>query len=150
MSSSDDLGEKKLSRRRFVESAGALLAAGVIGVGLGDVVPQFLRQQARKVAAAPALRPSTSAVTWAPAARAPSPLYRTTPTSPRSQVAPDAFSIFWITDTQFLSEKNPTLFGRQLDWIVDNWVPFNGKLVVHTGDIVEHGDVTSEWDSANQ
>ena len=65
-------------------------------------------------------------------------------------MAPDAFSIFWITDTQFLSEKNPTLFGRQLDWIVDNWVPFNGKLVVHTGDIVEHGDVTSEWDSANQ
>ncbi len=142
MSSSEDLWEKKFSRRRFVESAGALVAAGVIGVGLGDVAAQLMRREARKSAVVPALRPSPT--------RAPSPLYRTTPVGPGPQAASNAFSIFWITDTQFLSESNPTLFGRQLDWIVDNWVPFNGKLVVHTGDIVEHGAVASEWDSANQ
>src|SRR5208282_3444217 len=148
MSSSEDLGEKKLSRRRFVESAGALLAAGVIGVGLGDVAVNLLKQQPAKTVARPNLRPSTTAGLGTRDARALSPMYRTTPIAPRTQSKP--FSIFWITDTQFLSESNPTLFQAQVNWIVDNWVPFNGKLVVHTGDIVEHGAVASEWDSANQ
>jgi hypothetical protein len=134
MSSSEDLGEKKLSRRRFMESAGILVAAGVVGVALGDVAALLPREEARK----------------APTARAPAPLYRTTPVGPRPQAASDTFSIFWITDTQFLSETNPALFGRQIDWIVDNWAPFNSKLVIHTGDIVQHGEAASEWKSANE
>ena len=35
-------------------------------------------------------------------------------------------------------------------WIVDNWSAYNGKLVVHTGDIVETGATTAEWQNANE
>jgi hypothetical protein len=149
MSSSDEVGERKLSRRRFVESAGMLVAVGVIGVGLGDVAAQFLKQESKKPVNYPVLRPSTTAGAWAPAARAPAPLYRTTPVAPQ-MTASDTFSIFWITDTQFLSESSPDLYSAQTAWIVNNWVPFNGKLVIHTGDIVEHGSFAWEWKSANE
>jgi calcineurin-like phosphoesterase family protein len=66
-----------------------------------------------------------------------------------SQQPPIPFSIFWITDTQFLSETNPTLFGNLTSWIAENWAFYNGKMVIHTGDIVETGAVQAEWQSAD-
>jgi hypothetical protein len=59
------------------------------------------------------------------------------------------FSIFWITDTQFLSETNPTLFRNVTNWIVNNWRFYHGRMVVHTGDIVETGSNETQWHNAN-
>jgi len=63
--------------------------------------------------------------------------------------AVNSFSIFWITDTQFLSESNPALFKMMNNWIVNNWDAYNGKLVIHTGDMVQTGNVQHEWENAN-
>jgi len=73
-----------------------------------------------------------------------------TATSHETQVPPNTFSIFWMTDTQFLSESNPALYRMTTKWIVDNWSAYNGKLVVHTGDIVETGATAVEWQNANE
>jgi len=64
--------------------------------------------------------------------------------------APGSFSIFWITDTQFLSETNPGLFRRMNRWILNNWAAYNGKLVIHTGDLVEDGSVPEQWEKAGE
>ena len=63
--------------------------------------------------------------------------------------APGSFSIFWITDTQFLSESNPALYKMMNNWIVENWAAYNGKIVIHTGDMVQTGNVENEWANAN-
>jgi len=65
-------------------------------------------------------------------------------------IAAGSFSIFWITDTQFLSESNSALFRELTDWIVSNWSTYNGKFVIHTGDIVQTGDQQVEWENANE
>jgi len=56
--------------------------------------------------------------------------------------------MFWITDTQFLSESNPALFRMTTNWIVNNWTAYNGKMVIHTGDLVETGNQQVEWKNA--
>lgn len=145
MPSPEDPGERKLSRRRFMKSAGLLLAAGVVGAGLGDVAVNLLKHEAAKEASRQALRPSTTAGLGSPTR---APMYRTTPIGLRTSDS-NPFSIFWITDTQFLSEANPLLFQAQVNWIVNNWRAYNGKLVIHTGDIVQQGGVVSEWQNAH-
>lgn len=118
MSSSDDVREGSLPRRRFLKWAGTLvLGAFVIGPGhavdlLGGVA-----------------------------------VYAGSSTT---QVPENSFSIFWITDTQFLSESNPGLFKMATNWIVNNWSSYNGKMVIHTGDIVQTGDQQVEWENANE
>jgi len=62
----------------------------------------------------------------------------------------DRFSIFWMTDTQFLSESNPDLFVGATSWIADNFDRYNGKMVIHTGDIVQNGSVQAEWSNADR
>ncbi len=62
---------------------------------------------------------------------------------------PGNFSIFWITDTQFLSESNPSLFKNTTEWIAANWASYDGRMVVHTGDIVEDGINKTQWRNAN-
>ncbi len=147
MPSPDEVGARKLSRRRFVESAGALAAAGVIGIGLEAVAGPLLGQASEKTAADPAFRASTARAE-VPKPRTTSPMYRTIPVAP--PVAASPFSIFWITDTQFLSESNPLLYSLMTSWIVDNWTRFNGKLVIHTGDVVQDGTRQVEWENANE
>ncbi|MGA2664239.1 MAG: metallophosphoesterase [Nitrososphaerales archaeon] len=66
-----------------------------------------------------------------------------------SPIPPNSFSIFWITDTQFLSETNPAVFTAMTNWISDNWAAYNGKLVIHTGDLVQTGNVQAEWSNAD-
>ena len=59
------------------------------------------------------------------------------------------FSIIWITDTQYLSEKSPHNFNVVCNWIVDNSEVLNTKAVIHTGDIVENPLNIKEWNRAN-
>ena len=63
---------------------------------------------------------------------------------------PEGFSIFWMTDTQYLSEKNPALYRMAANWIVKNWLTYNGKLVIHTGDFVQTGSDYVEWQNADE
>src|SRR5271170_7603140 len=100
MVSSNGPKERKFSRRSFVGSVGALLAAGAIGIALKDVP-------------AKAANPSTQAAVE----EGSRPGYFTTRTRPITPVAKNSFSIFWITDTQFLSESNPALFRMATNWI---------------------------------
>lgn len=59
------------------------------------------------------------------------------------------FSIVQITDTQYLSSAYPTLYANLTNWIVANAADYNIKMVVHTGDIVDQGLITSQWEIAN-
>src|SRR5208283_4403923 len=131
MPSQDDLSEKRLSRRRFVESAAALAAVGVVGLGLEDVAGPLLRRRAENAAADPATPVPRAASAWnesrtivrgesgTPTLRGESASNPTSPIGPALSTA-DKFSIFWITDTQFLSESNPALFRMVTNWIVNN------------------------------
>ena len=120
--------EEGISRRGFLKSAGAFAAFGAIAASPGSLAGLLQRLSAAGAAREP-LDAADSSETLVP---------------------PDSFSIFWITDTQFLSESNPALFKKMTNWIVDNWGPYNGKMVIHTGDIVEDGGVEKEWINADE
>ena len=60
------------------------------------------------------------------------------------------FSIIQITDTQYLSWLNPSLFYDLTNWIVSNSRDYNIKMVIHTGDLVDTPTHTSEWEVANK
>ena len=64
-------------------------------------------------------------------------------------VSDNSFSIFEISDTQFLSGYFPTLFDNLTSWIVNNSAAYNLKMVVHTGDLVNNGSSPFEWSNAN-
>ena len=141
---SDDDGDTKISRRRFIKMAGGSLAAGTAAVALGSAATGILKPDVEKTSASrePEARAARAGAT-------PSPLMESN-TSDSVDVAPEhAFSIFWITDTQFLSESNPAMFRMLNNWIVENWDRFNGKLVIHTGDIVQNGPAEEEWFNAD-
>ena len=59
------------------------------------------------------------------------------------------FSIIWITDTQYLSERFPSNFDALCNWIVDHEEILNAKVVIHTGDIVQHPESKKEWNRAS-
>ncbi|HEV2390352.1 MAG TPA: metallophosphoesterase [Nitrososphaerales archaeon] len=142
METSDDAGDGKLSRRRFIKMAGGSLAAGTAAVALRNAAAAITKPHA-----SPDSRAAESKA--ARAGALPSILGPTTP-DPAALPGEQAFSIFWITDTQFLSESNPALFRMMNNWIVENWARFNGKLVIHTGDVVEHGPLEPEWYNADE
>jgi hypothetical protein len=60
-----------------------------------------------------------------------------------------SFSVVWITDTQYLSQKYPNDFNNTCRWIVNNRSKYNIKMVVHTGDIVNDAWNSVEWENAN-
>jgi hypothetical protein len=139
MAMRDDAGVNKRSRRRFIKWAGSSLAAGTAAVALGGATAGLLNPNIQKADASP--NPQTATPPSSPTG--------STPSNPAGALAEGAFSIFWITDTQFLSESNPALFKMSNNWIVDNWARFNGKMVVHTGDLVQTGAVEDEWLNAD-
>jgi hypothetical protein len=160
VSSSGDVGAKKLSRRRFIKLAGGSLAAGTAAVALGGVASNLLKSNVAKAAAAPIAQTSTTTVTAtetvsnvataaATAISSAQPSVLSPPLGDAGVLTENSFSIFWITDTQFLSETNPALFKMLNNWIVGNWNRYNGKLVIHTGDLVEDGPVQQEWENAD-
>ncbi|MDA4113062.1 MAG: metallophosphoesterase [Thaumarchaeota archaeon] len=199
----DDIGERKISRRRYIRWAGVLVAAGVVGLVLGEATGQLPRQREEKPAADPVTQTSTTTITANETQRVTNTQVQTvtdtqtitntelqtltatetqtvtgteteteTETVTDTQVetqtvtasatsssssssstlaspATNPFSIFWITDTQFLSESNPALFSKLTKWIVDNWQTYNGKMVIHTGDLVQIGGQQVEWENAD-
>ena len=61
----------------------------------------------------------------------------------------DGFSIIQITDTQYLSDSNPTLYDGLTSWIANNSGALNLAMVIHTGDIVQDANSTTDWRNAN-
>src|SRR5579859_2992466 len=98
METPDDAGDRKLSRRRFIKIAGGSLAAGTAALALGSVA-----------AASPIPQGPETETKGAKAGATPSPLAESSASNPGDVLGEQAFSIFWITDTQFLSESNPAL-----------------------------------------
>jgi hypothetical protein len=145
MAKPDDAGDKKRSRRRFIKWAGGSLAAGTAAVALGGAAVGLASSGIQKAAAIPNGQTATSASSAGPSSSS----SESTASNPAAPVSEGTFSIFWITDTQFLSESNPALFKMTNNWIVENWSRFNGKMVIHTGDIVQTGAVEQEWLNAD-
>jgi len=113
---------KGISRRGFLTGTGAFLLLGAAGLGRWDALESLLN-------------PATGA-------------------NSRGIRPPDVevghpFTVFWMTDTQYLSETNPALFSNMTGWIAKNWTALNGKMVVHTGDLVQTGDLLQEWVNAD-
>ncbi len=123
----------KLSRRSFVKSVGAL-TAGAVAVGLATAGDAGTRGEV-----------------LAPPGAASSQQFAPRRDDGAAEALPaNAFSIFWITDTQFLSEANPALFRMMTEWIARNWEKHQGKLVIHTGDLVQTGSDTVQWGNADE
>jgi predicted MPP superfamily phosphohydrolase len=68
---------------------------------------------------------------------------------PATPDAADGFSVVQITDTQYLSDSNPALFDGLTSWIVNESAALNLNMVVHTGDIVQVSNSTTDWQNAN-
>ncbi len=58
-----------------------------------------------------------------------------------SNSADDSFSIILLPDTQFYSEKFPSTYVNQTEWIKKSAKKENIKFVVHLGDIVQNSTV---------
>ena len=168
MPSSSRKRPKKLSRRRLLKLGGTLAAVGLVGIAIGGtsaLLPRGAddtdaRTQSSEEGSTPGITVSQTKTTSSSSSSSLSTtmlppvqtLTRTlppvvTPSQPARSAAP--FSIFWITDTQFLSETNPAVYGKMTQWIVDNWAAENGKMVIHTGDLVQNGPMKAEWQNAD-
>ncbi|MFF2886918.1 metallophosphoesterase [Paenibacillus sp. NPDC057967] len=55
------------------------------------------------------------------------------------------FSVVVIPDTQALSAKFPAIFNKMTDWIVENAEEINLKMILHLGDVVDHGAVEQQF-----
>ena len=62
------------------------------------------------------------------------------------------FTLVALPDTQYYSAQArrglPAMFTAQTDWIVANRLAWNIAYVAHLGDIVDTGDVLSQWRNA--
>ncbi|GEM_PF-1324965 len=59
------------------------------------------------------------------------------------------FTIIALPDTQFYSEKYPSIFLSQTQWIVDKKDDLNIVYVAHEGDIVQTASDSTQWANAN-
>ena len=57
------------------------------------------------------------------------------------------FTVIQITDTQYLSQDNS--WGSFTSWLVSIKDALNVKMIIHTGDIVEHWGNKAEWKTAD-
>ena len=61
-----------------------------------------------------------------------------------------AFTIIVLPDTQYYTVYHPDIFLNQTRWIVANKQALNIIHVIHLGDLVEHYESASEWQTAKQ
>jgi hypothetical protein len=64
----------------------------------------------------------------------------------------DDFSVVVMPDTQYYVRPGDNLayFTEQTKWIMDNAGAYNIVGVIHNGDIVDNGDVDSQWANADK
>ncbi len=61
-----------------------------------------------------------------------------------------AFTVIVLPDTQYYTVYHPDIFLNQTRWIVANKQALNIIHVIHLGDLVEHYESASEWQTAKQ
>ena len=61
----------------------------------------------------------------------------------------DIWRIIVVPDSQTAILNDPTIFDAQTQWIADNAVSLDIKLVLHLGDIVQDGGVAAQWQDAS-
>jgi hypothetical protein len=66
-----------------------------------------------------------------------------------SKTQSEVFSLIVIPDSQTLMAYSPENFLGQMNWVAEYSNQLNIAYVAHVGDIVEHHDDTTEWDSAH-
>src|SRR6266568_4746270 len=59
------------------------------------------------------------------------------------------FSIIVLPDTQYYSESYPAILNSQMQWIVKNAAALNLQMVLGVGDIVNNGNSSTEWTTAD-
>ena len=60
------------------------------------------------------------------------------------------FTVIWMTDTQFYSQKYPYIFTNITNWIAAKQKDLKIFYVIHTGDIVQNFGALSEWIKASR
>jgi hypothetical protein len=131
-----------LSRRRFLKWAGVAITAAAVATSSAAAAARPVEPMGLiRTGTTTSLSTVTSTTDFSASE---------TSTVESTTLPSTSFSIFWITDTQFLSEANPALFRMMINWIVENWSSYNGKLVIHTGDLVQTGSEQVEWQNANE
>lgn len=63
-------------------------------------------------------------------------------------VTPGSFTVAIVGDTQNYSSSRPDIFESVTQWIADNADDRNIQFVIQDGDIVNSGNVTSQWNVA--
>jgi uncharacterized membrane protein len=66
-----------------------------------------------------------------------------------AQAPADQFVIIALPDTQFYSQSYPQVFAANMQWVANNAATMNIKYVAGLGDIVETGNVATQWQSAD-
>ena len=129
---SAESGERKISRRNFLKgTATVLLTGAAVAAGwsiLGPLVQSRASKHRKEDEMAQSVKPAAAA---------------------SGSATLPGFTVFWLTDTQYLSEANPDLYIQATDWIVKNWKTLNGKMVIHSGDMVNFGDQLQQWVGAD-
>lgn len=58
---------------------------------------------------------------------------------------PSFYTVVWLSDTQYYSEKYPHIFHKQIDWMINEREKWNIQYVIHTGDIVNRAEKNEQW-----
>lgn len=72
-----------------------------------------------------------------------------TPQPGDSEIAPGAWTIALLPDTQIYSQNRPGVFSAQTAWLRDNADRYNIRMVLHLGDIVNVNS-QPEWKAARE
>lgn len=69
----------------------------------------------------------------------------------REITAADDFTIVVLPDTQYYTRvgDNHNFFYDQTKWVMDNRAEYNIVAVIHNGDIVDNGNIDSQWTVAD-
>lgn len=60
------------------------------------------------------------------------------------------FSFAWLSDTQYYSASYPEIYGKMTKYITDKAKEQNIVYGIHTGDLIDNMDDTSQWKNADQ
>ena len=60
------------------------------------------------------------------------------------------FSLIWMTDTQYYSDRYPEIFLSMSRWIVESKSQDNIQYVLHTGDVVNNCREAQHWENATE